>query len=60
MVKQRASKLLNGHLPFTAAFMRGDTEWYRARFAGFSKSDAQSTCAALKRMSLECVAMAAE
>jgi D-alanyl-D-alanine carboxypeptidase len=60
MVKQRASKLLNGHLPFTATFMRGDTEWYRARFAGFSKSDAQSTCAALKRMSLECIAMAAE
>lgn len=60
MVEQRASKLLDGHLPFTATFTKGDTEWYRARFAGFSKDDAQATCAALKRMSLDCIAMAAE
>ena len=60
MVQQRASKLLDGHLPFTATFMRGNTEWYRARFAGFSKSDAQSTCAALKRIPVDCIAMAAE
>ncbi|MGH6734748.1 MAG: serine hydrolase [Methyloceanibacter sp.] len=60
MVRQRAPKLLDGHLPFTATFMKGETEWYRARFAGFSKSNAQSTCQALKRLSLECIAMAAE
>ncbi|MHA1517300.1 MAG: serine hydrolase [Alphaproteobacteria bacterium] len=60
MVQQRASKLLDGHLPFTASFMKGETEWYRARFAGFSKTDAQSTCAALKRMKLECIALSAE
>ena len=60
MVRQRASKLLKGHLPFTVSFMKGSTEWYRARFAGFSKSDAQSTCAALKRMKLECIALSAE
>ena len=60
MVRQRAPKLLHGHLPFTATFIRGDTEWYRARFAGFSKSDARSTCEALKRMRLDCIAMAAE
>ena len=60
MVQQRAHKLLNGHLPFTASFTKGSTEWYRARFAGFSKTDAQSTCDALKRMRLECIAMAAE
>jgi D-alanyl-D-alanine carboxypeptidase len=60
MVQQRAPKLLDGHMPFTATFTRGDTEWYRARFAGFSKGDAQETCAALKRMSLDCIAMSAE
>lgn len=60
MVQQRAPKLLNGHLPFTASFVKGSTEWYRARFAGFSKTDAQSTCAALKRMQLECIAMSAD
>jgi len=60
MVQQRAPKILDGHLPFTATFMKGDREWYRARFAGFSKTDARSACAALKRLSLECIALAAE
>jgi D-alanyl-D-alanine carboxypeptidase len=60
MVRQRAPNLLSGHIPFTASFTKGSTEWYRARFAGFSKTDAQSTCDALKRMQLECIAMAAE
>ena len=60
MVQQRAIDLLDGHLSFTASFMKDDKEWYRARFAGFSKDDAQTTCAALKKLSLECVAMRAE
>ena len=38
MVQQRAMDLLDGHLPFTASFMKDDKEWYRARFAGFSKA----------------------
>jgi D-alanyl-D-alanine carboxypeptidase len=60
MVQQRAQKILKGHMPFTATFTKNSTEWYRARFAGFSKSDAHLTCEALKRMRLECIAMAAE
>ena len=60
MVQQRAVDLLDGHLPFTTSFMKGDQEWYRARFAGFSKDDAQSTCAALKKRSLDCAVMKAE
>jgi D-alanyl-D-alanine carboxypeptidase len=60
MVQQRALDLLDGHLPFTASFMKGDQEWFRARFAGFSKTDAQAACAALKKMSLECAVMTAE
>ncbi|MEM7191923.1 MAG: SPOR domain-containing protein, partial [Pseudomonadota bacterium] len=60
MVRQRAPKLLDGHLPFTTTFHKNNREWYRARFAGFSKTDARSTCEALKRMSLDCIALAAE
>jgi D-alanyl-D-alanine carboxypeptidase len=60
MVQQRAIDLLDGHLPFTASFMKDDKEWYRARFAGFSKDDAQRTCAALKKRSLDCVVMSAD
>jgi D-alanyl-D-alanine carboxypeptidase len=60
MVQQRASDLLDGHMPFTTSFMRGDEEWYRARFAGFSRESAQAACAALKKMSLDCAVMKAE
>ena len=60
MVQQRAMTLLDGHLPFTASFMKDDKEWYRARFAGFSKADAQAACASLKKMSLDCAVMTAE
>jgi D-alanyl-D-alanine carboxypeptidase len=60
MVQQRAGDLLGGHLPFTATFVKGDKEWYRARFAGFSEDRARDTCAALKKRSLDCVVMRAE
>jgi D-alanyl-D-alanine carboxypeptidase len=60
MVQQRAIDLLNGHLPFTASFMKGDQEWYRARFAGFTQDSAQATCKALKKLSLDCAVMLAE
>jgi D-alanyl-D-alanine carboxypeptidase len=60
MVQQRAVDLLKGHQPFTASFVKNDTEWYRARFAGFSQDSAKSTCAALKKRSLECAIMLAE
>jgi D-alanyl-D-alanine carboxypeptidase len=59
-VQQRALDLLDGHLPFTASFMKGDREWYRARFAGFSRQDAQATCDALKKRSLDCAVMQSE
>jgi D-alanyl-D-alanine carboxypeptidase len=59
-VRQRALDLLEGHLPFTASFVKDDREWYRARFAGFSKAGAQATCAELKKRSLECIVMRAE
>ncbi len=60
MVQQRAVSLLEGRLPFTTSFMKGNQEWYRARFAGFSQDDARATCAALKKLSLDCAVMRAE
>ncbi|MGZ5850117.1 MAG: serine hydrolase, partial [Methyloceanibacter sp.] len=60
VVQQRASDLLDGHLPFTTSFTKEGAEWYRARFAGFSRGDAQSVCDALKKMSVDCVVMKAE
>jgi D-alanyl-D-alanine carboxypeptidase len=58
-VKARAAKLFDGHKPLTVTFHKDDTQWYRARFAGFSQDDAKSTCAAVKRLGLECAVMPA-
>lgn len=60
MVRQRAPELLDGHMPFTTTFEKDNREWYRARFAGFTKDEARSTCAKLKSMRLDCIALSAE
>lgn len=58
-VQNRAAKLLDGHRPVTLSFRKDTTDWYRARFAGFSQTDAKTTCASLKRMALDCIVMQA-
>jgi D-alanyl-D-alanine carboxypeptidase len=58
-VRGRASSVLEGHQPIAVVFQKDDTQWYRARFAGFSQDGAKNTCAQLKRMSFECVVMRA-
>ncbi len=59
-VQREAGSLLEGHLPFTTSFTKDGAEWYRARFAGFSRNDAQSVCASLKKMAVDCAVMKAE
>jgi cell division protein FtsN len=58
-VRGRATTILDGHQPIAVAFQKDATQWYRARFAGFTQDRAKSTCAELKRMSFECVVMRA-
>jgi D-alanyl-D-alanine carboxypeptidase len=58
-VRGRATTILDGHQPVAVAFQKDDTQWYRARFAGFTQDRAKSTCAELKRMSFDCVVMRA-
>ncbi len=59
-VKGRAANLLDGHDPLTTTFKKNTEQWYRARFAGFSQDKAKTTCAQLKKMSLDCIVMRAE
>lgn len=59
-VLRRASALVEGYPPVTVTFDRGDTRWYRARFAGFSKQAARSACASLKDRKIDCLVMAAQ
>jgi D-alanyl-D-alanine carboxypeptidase len=58
-VRGRATTLLDGHQPVAVSFQKDDTQWYRARFAGFTQDRAKSTCAELKRMSFDCLVMRA-
>jgi SPOR domain len=58
-VQGRAAKVLDGHQAVTLSFRKNDTQWYRARFAGFSQDDAKTTCVTLKQMALDCVVMRA-
>jgi D-alanyl-D-alanine carboxypeptidase len=58
-VQGRASSVVDGHQPIAVIFQKNETQWYRARFAGFSQDGAKSTCAQLKRMSFDCVVMRA-
>jgi D-alanyl-D-alanine carboxypeptidase len=58
-VQGRATALLDGHQPLAIAFKKDETQWYRARFEGFSQDGARSACAELKRMSFDCVVMRA-
>jgi D-alanyl-D-alanine carboxypeptidase len=58
-VQGRANSVVDGHQPIAVVFQKDDTQWYRARFAGFSQDGAKSTCAQLKRMSFDCVVMRA-
>jgi D-alanyl-D-alanine carboxypeptidase len=57
MVKIKALKLLSDADPFTEPTVKDGTTYYRARFAGLNKDQAEAVCSYLKRNDVECVAM---
>ena len=45
-----------GHAdPFTEAVLKGDKTFYRARFAGLQKNEAEAICKQLKRNDIDCM-----
>jgi D-alanyl-D-alanine carboxypeptidase len=54
-VQTKASKMLTGAEPFTETVDKGGTTFYRARFAGLDKEQAEAACKYLKRNDVECV-----
>ena len=57
-VQNRMTRQLAGLAPVTEEFNRGDTMFYRARFAGFdSQQQAQDACSALKKQRIACYAV---
>lgn len=55
--RQKAASVLGSSDPFTEPVTRGDKTLYRARFAGFSQSEAQAACRSLKRSDIVCMAL---
>ncbi len=54
-VQSKASKVLTGAEAFTETIEKGGTTYYRARFAGLDKDQAEAACKYLKRDDVECV-----
>jgi D-alanyl-D-alanine carboxypeptidase len=53
----QAKNLLGGADPFTEPYVKGDTTYYRARFAGLAKDQAEAACKQLKRNDFACMAI---
>jgi D-alanyl-D-alanine carboxypeptidase len=56
-VKIKALRLLSDAEPFTEPTVKDGTTYYRARFAGLNKDQAEAVCSYLKRNDVECVAI---
>ena len=54
-VQSRVKKLLGGADPFTETVTKGEKTFYRARFAGLDKDQAEAACRALKRSDIACL-----
>ncbi len=54
-VQSRASRFLASADPFTETVSKGETIWYRARFAGLGKEQAEAACNFLKRNDVDCM-----
>jgi D-alanyl-D-alanine carboxypeptidase len=54
-VQSRASRFLASADAFTEPVAKGDATWYRARFAGLAKEQAEAACNYLKRNDVECM-----
>ena len=54
-VKSKAASLLASADPFTETVRKDGTTYYRARFAGLDKQQAEAACKYLKRNDVDCM-----
>jgi D-alanyl-D-alanine carboxypeptidase len=54
-VQTRASRFLASADAFTETVSKGDSIWYRARFAGLGKEQAEAACNYLKHNDVACM-----
>jgi D-alanyl-D-alanine carboxypeptidase len=53
----KAASLLKKADPYTERTTKGEKTYYRARFAGFDRDEAQAACRQLKRSDIVCMAL---
>jgi len=53
--QSRASRFIARAEHFTETVSKGETIWYRARFAGLGKEQAEAACNFLKRNDVDCM-----
>jgi D-alanyl-D-alanine carboxypeptidase len=56
-VRSKASRFLASASPFTEPVQRGSTTYYRARFAGLDRTQAEAACRFLRSNEIDCLAM---
>jgi D-alanyl-D-alanine carboxypeptidase len=54
-VQAKAAPMLGRADPFTEPVVKGDKMFYRARFAGLQKNEAEAICRQLKRNDIDCM-----
>ena len=54
-----AGKVLGGHDPLAVLYSGSSQVWYRARFAGFERPQADQACLVLKAKHIDCIVMRA-
>jgi D-alanyl-D-alanine carboxypeptidase len=54
-VQSRAARFLASADPFTETISKGEATWYRARFAGLGKAQAEAACNYLKHNDIACM-----
>ena len=55
--RSKGGRVLASAEPFTEVYAKGETTYYRARFAGLNEQSADAACKALKRSSVSCFAI---
>ncbi len=59
-IQEKAGDVIGGYTPLAVPLVQPQRQLYRARFAGFTRNKAASTCVKLKRRAITCVVMSAE
>jgi D-alanyl-D-alanine carboxypeptidase len=59
-IQEKAGDVIKGHAPLAMPVTESQRYLYRARFAGFTRNAADSTCDLLKKRAITCVVMSAD